>query len=106
MAPDGGTMSPFADPMVGRIIAERYEITSFINAGPMGAVYRARQRSLDRPVAVKLIPPELAASELAVQRFMEGARAVSRMNHPHVASVFDFGRTPPSQGGHLFLVTE
>ncbi len=94
------------DPLLGRIIAERYEIVSLINAGGMGVVYRAKQRSLDRPVAIKFVHPQFLGSDVSVQRFMEEARAVSRMNHPHVVSVFDFGRTPEAEGGYLFLVME
>jgi serine/threonine-protein kinase len=94
------------DPLLGRIISERYEIVSLINSGGMGVVYRAKQRSLDRPVAIKFIHPQFLAAEGAVERFMEEARAVSRMNHPHVVSVFDFGRTPAAEGGYLFLVME
>jgi serine/threonine protein kinase/CheY-like chemotaxis protein/DNA-binding MarR family transcriptional regulator len=94
------------DPLLGRVIAERYEILSLINVGGMGLVYRATQRSLDRPVAIKFIHPHLLVSESSVQRFMEEARAVSRLNHPHVVSVFDFGQTPAAEGGLLFLVME
>ncbi len=99
-------MTTDTDPLLGRIIAERYEIVSLINAGGMGVVYRAKQRSLDRPVAIKFVHPQFLSSEVSVQRFMEEARAVSRMNHPHVVSVFDFGRTPQTEGGYLFLVME
>ncbi len=95
-----------ADPLLGRVIADRYEVVSLINAGGMGVVYRAQQRSLDRPVAIKFIHPQFLTSDLSVQRFMDEARAVSRMNHPHVVSVFDFGRTPEADGGYLFLVME
>jgi len=92
--------------LLGTTIADRYEIVAEINVGGMGAVYRAIQRSLDRSVAIKFIHPALLTSEMSVQRFMAEARVLSRMNHPHVVSVFDFGRTPESEGGHHFLVME
>ena len=99
-------MTVGSDPLLGRIISERYEIVSLINTGGMGVVYRAKQRSLDRPVAIKFVHPQLLGESASIQRFMEEARAVSRMNHPHVVSVIDFGRTPESEGGYLFLVME
>src|SRR5262249_14766832 len=95
-----------ADPFIGRTIADRYEITSLISIGGMGRVYRANQRSLGREVAIKFVHPHLLGSDVLVQRFMMEAQAVSRLNHPHVVSVFDFGQTLEADGGHLFLVME
>ena len=63
------------DPLLGRIIAERYEIVSLINAGGRGVVYRAKKRALDRPVAIKCVHPQFRGSHVSVQRFMEEARA-------------------------------
>src|SRR5689334_13674128 len=94
------------DPLIGKIIADRYEITALINIGGMGRVYRANQRSLGREVAIKFIHPHLLDSNISVQRFMREAEAASRLNHPHVVSVFDFGQTLESDGGYLFLVME
>jgi len=91
------------DPFIGRTIAERYEITSLINIGGMGRVYRANQRSLGREVAIKFVHPHLLGSDVLVQRFMMEAQVVSRLNHPHVVSVFDFGQMREADGGHLFL---
>ncbi len=95
-----------ADPFIGRTIADRYEITSLISIGGMGRVYRANQRSLGREVAIKFVHPHLLGSDILVQRFMMEAQAVSRLNHPHVVSVFDFGQMLEADGGHLFLVME
>jgi serine/threonine protein kinase/CheY-like chemotaxis protein len=92
--------------LVGRTIVDRYEITSLLNSGGMGEVYRARQRALDRPVAIKFIHQHLLASPVSIQRFMVEARTLSRLHHPHVVSVLDFGRVPDDEGGHLFLVME
>lgn len=93
------------DPLVGKTIAERYEIVSLISAGGMGAVYRAKQHALDRDVAVKFMHPTWGGPG-AAKRFMAEAHAASRLNHPHVVSVFDFGRTSVADGGLLFLVME
>lgn len=94
------------DPLIGKTIADRYEITSLIGIGGMGRVYRANQRSLGREVAIKVIHPFLSDSDILVQRFMTEAQAASRLNHPNVVSVFDFGHTVEVDGGYLFLVME
>lgn len=95
-----------SDSLVGRTIVDRYEVLSLINSGGMGAVYRARQRSLNRPVAIKFIHQHLLRSAQSIQRFMVEAQTLSRLHHPHVVSVLDFGRMPDDEGGNLFLVME
>ena len=75
----------------GTEIAGRFVIAEEIGAGGMGSVYRARQTSLDREVALKVLHSEAAFSARARRRFGREARAVARLNHPHIASVFDFG---------------
>lgn len=94
------------DPLVGRIVAERYEIIELVNVGGMGSVYRARHRALDRPVAIKFIHPHLLTAEDVVTRFMIEAQTASRINHPNVVSIYDFGRTSADEGGRPFLVME
>src|SRR4051794_16514734 len=95
-----------SDPCVGRTIGDRYEIGELIGVGGMGRIHRGHQRSLDRPVAIKFIHPHLMSSEAAATRFMMEARAASRLAHPNVVSIFDFGRTSPDEGGELYLVME
>ena len=68
-----------------------FEIISQIGAGGMGIVYEARQRALDRVVALKVIPPNLLHDELAVRRFELEARAAASLQHPHIVPVFDVG---------------
>jgi serine/threonine-protein kinase len=99
------------DPMIGKIIADRYEIRGLHSTGGMARIYRGVQRSLDREVIIKVIRPELLAqddltAEEAVSRFMVEARAASRLNHPNVVSVYDFGQTSAADGGQLFMVME
>jgi serine/threonine protein kinase len=94
------------DPLLGRVIAERYEIIELVNVGGMGSVYRARHRALDRPVAIKFIHPHLLTAEDVVTRFMIEAQTASRINHPNVVSIYDFGRTSTEDGGRPFLVME
>lgn len=80
-----------------------YELLEMIGRGGMGAVYRARHKSLDRAVAIKLLPPEACHEEAFVQRFHREARTLARLSHPGIVTVYDFGTTP---GGLLYLVME
>lgn len=80
-----------------------YEIQALAGRGAMGAVYRAVQRKLARPVAIKLLPAELASRDGVEARFEREARALAQLNHPGIVALHDFGRT---EGGHLFIVME
>ena len=80
-----------------------YEIGALLGRGGMGAVYRARQKSLDRLVAIKLLPFELGVREDFAERFRREATALARLNHPHIVAVHDFGQ---ADDGHYFMVME
>jgi serine/threonine protein kinase len=69
-----------------------YEIAEFLGAGGMGEVYRAHDLNLDRIVALKLLPLELAADPERVQRFEEEARAASALSHPSIVTIYDAGQ--------------
>jgi len=79
-----------------------YEVLAPLGAGGMGEVYRAKDKRLDRTVALKVLPQHLAADPDLRQRFEREARAVSSLNHPHICALFDVGR----QDGIDFLVME
>jgi Tol biopolymer transport system component len=79
-----------------------YEIVSPLGAGGMGEVYRARDTRLDRIVAIKVLPADLAGSPDLRQRFEREARAISALNHPHICVLHDVGR----QDGIDYLVME
>jgi len=85
----------------------QYEIESLLGRGGMGAVYRGKQAALDRAVAIKLLPAELAAELAAdaefMSRFQREARTLAKLQHPGIVAVHDFGQT--SQG-HLYFVME
>ena len=80
-----------------------FTIESILGRGGMGAVYRAMQKSLDRPVAIKLLPPELSADPEFEARFKREAKAMARLNHPNIVQIYDFGQT---EGGHYYFVME
>ena len=69
-----------------------FEIVALIGQGGMGAVYKARQPSLDRFVALKILPPETSRHPAFAERFTREARALAKLNHPNIVAVYDFGR--------------
>jgi eukaryotic-like serine/threonine-protein kinase len=79
-----------------------YRIVSPLGAGGMGEVYRAHDERLERDVAVKVLPPDVAASAEALARFEREAKAVAALSHPGILAVHDVG----SSDGIAFLVTE
>ena len=68
-----------------------YRIEALLGAGGMGEVYRARDSKLDRDVAIKILPPDVASAEL-MRRFEQEARAASSLNHPNIVAIYDIGR--------------
>jgi serine/threonine protein kinase len=68
------------------------EILELIGRGGMGAVYKARQPSLDRLVALKILPPGVASDAGFAERFTREARALARLSHPNIVAVYDFGQ--------------
>jgi serine/threonine protein kinase/WD40 repeat protein len=79
-----------------------YEIVSFIGAGGMGEVYRARDTRLGRDVALKILPTSFAADPERLRRFEQEARAVAALSHPNILAVHDLGQ----HEGAPFLVSE
>ena len=81
-----------------------YEILGPLGAGGMGEVYRARDTKLDRDVAIKVLPPDLAESPAALARFEREAKAVAALSHPNILAIFDFGAVDPSTGSGQAVV--
>jgi serine/threonine protein kinase len=79
-----------------------YEVLTPLGAGGMGEVYRARDTRLDRIVAIKILPSHLSDNSTLRQRFEQEAKAISRLNHPHICILHDVGH----QDGTEFLVME
>ena len=86
-------LQPFDAPSIESLAAllPGYDIEAFVAKGGMGAVYKAHQRSLDRDVALKILPPELGQDEAFRASFQTEARAMARVNHPNLIGVYDFG---------------
>jgi serine/threonine protein kinase len=96
---------PFDVPSVEEMAAllPQYAFEKLAAFGGMGAVYKAKQESLDRPVAIKILPPEFGKEPEFADRFKSEARAMAKLNHTHIVGVIDFGIT---KSGHLYLVME
>ena len=87
--------------MIGKTLSH-YRVVEKIGAGGMGEVYRATDTQLERDVALKVLPAGTLADEAARKRFRKEALALAKLNHPHIATVFEFG----TQDGVDFLVME
>lgn len=79
-----------------------YEILECLGRGGMGVVYQARQKSLDRLVAIKILPPERVGEERFSERFAVEAATLAKLSHPNIVTVHDFGET----GGLFYIVME
>src|SRR2546430_8145695 len=80
----------------------RYEIRAKIGAGGMGEVYLAQDTKLDRKVALKVLPADLAANHDRMRRFVQEAKAASALNHPNIITIYEIDET---ESGH-FIATE
>jgi serine/threonine protein kinase len=102
--PSGGTgaWTPPTPEELGRLLTQ-YRIESLIGRGGMGAVYKGVQLNLDRPVAIKLLPSEIAADEQFIARFHREARTLAKLQHSRIITIYDFGQTSE---GHLYFVME
>ena len=69
------------------------EIIELLGQGGMGAVYKARQKRLDRIVALKILPPEVGRDPAFAERFTREARSLAKLNHPHIVTVYEFGQS-------------
>ena len=85
-----------------RVFSERYELNHLIARGGMAEVYRAHDRLLDRPVALKVLFPELSVDRSFVERFRREAQAAANLSHPNIVPVFDWGEDT----GTYFIVME
>jgi tRNA A-37 threonylcarbamoyl transferase component Bud32 len=103
-ARQGTPAASFIPPLPSELASlfPQLEILELIGQGGMGAVYKARQPGLDRLVALKILPPEAGRDSAFAERFSREARALARLNHPHIVAVYDFGQT----SGQFFLIME
>jgi serine/threonine-protein kinase len=89
-----------------RLLGDRYELLHLIASGGMGRVWRARDRLLNRPVAVKVLRSEFTGDPAFVARFRAEAQHAAVLHHPHIASVFDYGEAEVDGERLAYLVME
>ena len=99
----GDGKKTFTPPTVAELAARfpQLEILELIGRGGMGAVYKARQKVLDRIVALKILPPDIGRDAAFAERFTREARALAKLNHPGIVTIYDFGR---ADGLYFFLM--
>ena len=88
---------------IGEIIDEKFTLREILGRGGMAEVYLADQHSMDRQVAIKLLHRTPITNQNNIRRFMREAKAVSKLSHPNIVKVFDFGTT---ESGEMYLVME
>ena len=88
--------------MIGTVLSGRYRLEAKLGSGGMSTVYLARDQTLDRPVAVKVMHREMSEQADQLERFRQEARSVAKLSHPNVVSVIDAGE----DGGHPYIVFE
>ncbi len=77
---------------IGTTVLEHYEITDVLGQGGMSVVYRARHKLTEQEVALKILPPELAAHSQVKTRFLEEAKALAQLDHPNIVHLYNFGQ--------------
>jgi serine/threonine protein kinase len=94
---------PGSDPMVGKVVADRYLIVDKVGQGTSGTIYRAEHTTLRKKVAVKILHTQLSQDENAIERFRREATTVGQIDNEHIVQVLDFGRTEDKR---LFFAME
>ncbi|HEY6003655.1 MAG TPA: protein kinase, partial [Anaeromyxobacter sp.] len=92
-----------ANALLQKVIADRYRLLALIGEGGMGAVYKAEHIRMGKALALKILRPDFAREEGAVERFRAEAQIVSRLSHPHTIAVFDFGEIEDGSGFYLAM---
>jgi eukaryotic-like serine/threonine-protein kinase len=91
------------DRRIARLVGGRYEITGLIASGGMGEVFQARDRTLDRIVALKVLRAGVASDPDFIERFRREATAAGRLSHPNIVQVYDWGR---GEDGSAYMAME
>src|SRR5438045_7845897 len=91
------------DPMIGKVVADRYLLIEKIGQGGSGTIYRGEHTTLRKKVAVKILHAQLSTDDTALERFRREATTVAELDNDHILQVLDFGRTDDNR---LFFAME
>ena len=91
------------DQYIGQILADKYRVDSVIREDGLGRLYRGTNLSMERAVAIKILPASLALNEKNVRQFTSEVRTLARLSHPNIPSVLDYGS---DKNGTAYIVTE
>ena len=78
--------------MLGQVVLGTYELVDVLGQGGMSVVFKARHKLTDQEVALKILPPELAANSQVKSRFLEEAKALAALDHPNIVHLYNFGQ--------------
>ncbi|MEM6961204.1 MAG: serine/threonine-protein kinase, partial [Myxococcota bacterium] len=84
------------DPLIGKTIDGRYQVESILGEGGMGLVYKARHTVLGKPLAIKVLRPDVSKDEEIMTRFRQEAQSASNIGNQHIIDISDFGTLPDS----------
>src|SRR5262245_10743843 len=101
--PVGSPSPPTDDPLIGRVLSERYRIVRKIGEGGMGAVYQAEHALIEKKIALKILFQDLTRRPDLIARFLQEAKSASRIGHENVIDISDFGQSPE---GLVFIAME
>ena len=101
--PVGDPSPPSDDPLIGRVLSDRYRIIRKIGEGGMGAVYQAEHALIEKKIALKILFQDLTRRPDLVARFLQEAKSASRIGHENVIDISDFGQLPD---GLVFIAME
>ena len=92
--PVGDASPPIDDPLIGRVLSDRYRIIRKIGEGGMGCVYQAEHALIEKKIALKVLFQDLTRRADLVARFLQEAKSASRIGHENVIDISDFGQSP------------
>src|SRR5215471_202113 len=101
--PVGDPSPPTDDPLIGKVLSDRYRIVRKIGEGGMGAVYQAEHALIEKKMALKILFQDLTRRPDLIQRFLQEAKSASRIGHENVIDISDFGQSPE---GLVFIAME
>jgi len=101
--PVGDPSPPTDDPLIGKVLADRYRIVRKVGEGGMGAVYQAEHALIEKKIALKILFQDLTRRPDLIARFLQEAKSASRIGHENVIDISDFGQSPD---GLVFIAME